>query len=56
MFFRDWLEQMIADKRLDWFNRTYDCADGPKKIVVISSSRKHKPALLRAIYKARAQD
>ena len=23
-FFRDWLEHMIADRRLDWFNRTYD--------------------------------
>ncbi|MDP6978551.1 MAG: CoA transferase, partial [Myxococcota bacterium] len=49
LFFRDWLEQMIADKRLDWFNRTYDCADGPKKLVVICSSRKHQPAFLRAM-------
>ena len=49
VFFRDWLEQMIADKRLDWFNRTYDCTDGPKKLQVISSSRKHQPAMLRAM-------
>ncbi|MDG2050853.1 MAG: CoA transferase [Myxococcota bacterium] len=49
LFFRDWLEQMIADKRLDWFNRTYDCADGPKKLVVICSSRKHQPAFLRVM-------
>ncbi len=49
VFFRDWLEQMIADKRLDWFNRTYDCTDGPSKLQVISSSRKHQPAMLRAM-------
>ena len=49
VFFRNWLEQMIADKRMDLFARTWDCADGPSKLQVISSSRKHKPAMLRAM-------
>ena len=33
--FRNWLEQMIADKRMDLFARTWDCADGPSKLQVM---------------------
>ena len=49
VFFRDWLEQLIADKRLEWFQRTYDCTDGPSKLQVICGSRKHQPTMLRAM-------
>jgi crotonobetainyl-CoA:carnitine CoA-transferase CaiB-like acyl-CoA transferase len=49
LFFRNWLERMIADKSMDLFARAWDCADGPSKLQVISSSRKHMPVLLRAM-------
>ncbi len=49
LFFRNWLQRMIAGKTIDLAARAWDCADGPFKLQVISSSRKHKPALLRAM-------
>lgn len=49
VFFRDWLERKFADMSFDLFARTFDCADGPSKLQVLSSSRKHKPAMLRAM-------
>lgn len=49
LLFRDWLERKFVDKKFVVWVRNFDCADGPSKLQVLSYSRKHKPALLRAM-------